>query len=108
MSIPPVTLYLGDDLTITGQAVEFNNATVSVKAPVSAFNVANKNYVDGVNSNLNNLITAETANRISEQSSLQSMINTLQSENTALETQMNNLYQYFFNQDRDGPAPSRV
>lgn len=106
MSIPPVTLYLGDDLTITASVVEFNNAVVSVKAPVSALNVANKAYVDGVNSTLNNLITTETANRTSEQASLQSMIDTLQSENTALETQMNNLYQYFFNQNRDVP-PSR-
>jgi hypothetical protein len=104
---PPITLYLGDDLTITGQNVEFNDATVSVKAPVSGLNVVNKAYVDSVNSNVNNLISEETANRIAGQSSLQAMIDSLQSDNTALETQMNNLYQYFFNQPRDGPPPTR-
>jgi hypothetical protein len=29
-------------------------------------------------------------------------------ESRALSTQVNNLYQYFFNQNRDGPVPSRV
>lgn len=104
---PPITLYLGDNLTITGQNVEFNDATVSVKAPVSGLNVVNKDYVDTASSNVNALISEETANRIAEQTALQALIDTLQTENTELETQMNNIYQYFFNQDRDGPAPTR-
>jgi hypothetical protein len=29
-------------------------------------------------------------------------------ESRALSTQVNNLYQYFFNQNRDGPVPSKV
>ena len=44
MSLPD--LYLGSDLIVSGHDVSFNAANVTVKAPVSDLNVANKVYVD--------------------------------------------------------------
>jgi hypothetical protein len=105
MSSP--TLYLGDDLIITGSDIQFNNATVSVKAPVSGLNVVNKDYVDNVGTTLNSAVATETSNRQAEDVAMQALITTLQSENADLSTQLNNLYQYFFNENRDGPVPSR-
>jgi hypothetical protein len=44
MSSP--VLYLGSDLIVSGHDVSFNAANVTVKAPVTDLNVANKVYVD--------------------------------------------------------------
>lgn len=103
----PLTLYLGDELTITGSVANFNNAIVSVKAPESAQNVANKSYVDNTKTEIDNLITQEVNNRIQQDANTTSTINTLQSDIASISTQLNNLYQYFLNQNRDGPVPSR-
>jgi hypothetical protein len=103
----PLTLYLGDELTITGSVANFNNAVVSVKTPESAQNVANKSYVDNTKTEINNLITEEINTRIQQDASTASTINILQSDITNISTQLNNLYQYFLNQNRDGPVPSR-
>ena len=105
MSTP--ILYLGDVLTISGSVIQFNNASVSVKDPVSALHIANKEYVDSANSSMNSLISVETSNRLADDVAMQALINTLQSENADLSTQLNNLYQYFFNENRDGPPPVR-
>lgn len=104
MSIPPPILYLGNDLIINGSDVHFNAATVSVKGPSDPLNVANKEYVDNVSATITSLISSETATREAQDSSMLSQINTLQSEIDGLITQMNNIYQYFFNQNGDGPA----
>jgi hypothetical protein len=64
MSLP--NLYLGDDLVINGVNISFNNANVTVKAPLSALNVSNKNYVDVADASLNALITTEASVRSSE------------------------------------------
>ena len=88
---PP--LYLGDDLIITGSNVEFNNASVSVKAPTIGVHVTNKTYVDGI-------VQAESASREAERAAMQALIDTL-------EAQMDAVYQYFFNQARNGPPPTR-
>jgi len=101
------TLYLGDDLTILGSNVHFNNANVTVKDPVSALNVANKGYVDTSSAILNGNLQMESAARSAEDAILLSMINVLQTSNADLSIQLNNLYQYFFNQDRTGPVPIR-
>jgi len=102
----PITLYLGDELTITGSVVQFNNAVVSVKDPESAQSAANKAYVDNTKSTIDSLIAAEVNNRIQQDASTTNTINTLQSDITDISTQLNNLYQYFLNQNRDGPVPS--
>ena len=65
MSLPNY-LYLGDDLVINGVDISFNNANVTVKAPLSALNVSNKNYVDVADAALNTLITTESGLRSSE------------------------------------------
>jgi len=103
----PITLYLGDELTITGSVANFNNAVVSVKTPESAQNVANKGYVDNTKTEIDNLISAEVNNRIQQDANTTTTINNLQSDITNISTQLNNLYQYFLNQNRDGPVPSR-
>jgi hypothetical protein len=64
MSLP--NLYLGDDLVINGVNISFNNANVTVKAPLSALNVSNKNYVDVADASLNTLIETEASVRSSE------------------------------------------
>jgi hypothetical protein len=102
------TLFLGDDMTITGATVELNNASVSVKTPITGPNVANKDYVDSaVQSTLYTQIYAQTAARIAEDVVLMSQITALQSQKADLSVQLNNLYQYFFSENRDGPVPSR-
>lgn len=107
--IPPTpTLYLGDELTITQSDINFNNANVFVKAPVYGLNVANKDYVDAnLNTANSDIIIAETAERVATNSVLVGLISQLQARKSALVVQMNNLYQYFFNENRDGPAPTR-
>ena len=67
MSIP---LYLGNQLVITDGAIEFNLASVSVKAPVSDLNIANKIYVDTADSALGVRIVAEESARIAADSAL--------------------------------------
>ena len=64
MTLPD--LYLGSQLVVSGDNAAFNNASVTVKAPVSDLNVANKLYVDVADNSLNLLISTETSNRISE------------------------------------------
>jgi hypothetical protein len=73
MSLP--NLYLGDDLVINGVNISFNNANVTVKAPTSALNVSNKNYVDVADASLNALIATEESVRSSEDAKIISSLN---------------------------------
>ena len=83
-------------------------ANVFVKAPVYGLNIANKDYVDAnLNTANSDIIIAETAERVATNSVLVGFISQLQARKSALAVQMNNLYQYFFNENRDGPAPTR-
>ena len=74
MSLPN-NLYLGDDLVINGVNISFNNANVTVKAPASALNATNKNYVDIADASLNALITTESSDRSSQDSKIISSSN---------------------------------
>ena len=67
MSVP---LYLGNQLVITDGAIEFNLASVSVKAPVSDLNIANKIYVDSADLALGVRIVSEESARIAADSAL--------------------------------------
>lgn len=64
MTLPD--LYLGSQLVVSGDNAAFNNASVTVKAPVLDLNVANKLYVDVADNSLNLLISTEQSDRISE------------------------------------------
>lgn len=64
MSLPE--LYLGNQMVVGDSVVAFNNASVTVKAPVLDLNVANKLYVDVADNSLNLLISTEKSDRISE------------------------------------------
>lgn len=103
-----ITLYLGDELTITGSNVEFNNATSFVKTPLLALNMANKGYVDNSKAEINNLIEMEANVRLQQDETTLTTIHTLQSEITDLTVQLNNLYQYFLNSNANGPIPVRL
>ena len=106
--LPESVLYLGDDLIINGSNIEFNNAIVSVNAPISALHVANKAYVDSmINTTLTSQINTQTATRLAEDMILMTQITDIQLMKTDLSIQLNNLYQYFLNQNRDGPVPTR-
>ena len=66
----PTSLYLGNELTINNSDILFNNANVTVKAPVSDLNAANKIYVDTADQVLDAKITSEAATRLAEDNKL--------------------------------------
>ena len=103
-----ITLYLGDEVTVLNSNFNFNNANAFVKAPTENLHVANKSYVDIADELLRQLIISQAAASSQAYSDLLALITQLQSDNTALETQVDNLYLYFFDQSRDGPVPSRT
>lgn len=103
-----ITLYLGDEVTVLNSNFNFNNANAFVKAPTENLQVANKSYVDIADELLRQLIISQAAASSQAYSDLLALITQLQSDNTALETQVDNLYLYFFDQSRDGPVPSRT
>jgi hypothetical protein len=102
-----ITLYLGDEVTVLNSDFNFNNANEFVKTPTANLHVANKSYVDAKAQILHDLIDSQSATSSQAYTDLLALITQLQADNTALETQVDNLYQYFFNQPRDGPVPSR-
>ena len=102
-----VTLYLGDEVTVLNSNFNFNNANAFVKTPTVNLQVANKSYVDTADELLRQLIISQATTSSQAYTNLLAMITQLQADNTELETQVNNLYQYFFNQPRNGPVPSR-
>lgn len=103
-----VTLYLGDQVTILNSDVNFNDANAFVKTPTAELHAANKSYVDAADEILRNLIVSQSAASMQAYADLMALITALQTDNNALSTQVDNLYLYFFDQHRDGPAPSRV
>jgi hypothetical protein len=103
-----ITLYLGDEVTVLNSDFNFNNANAFVKTPTENLHVTNKSYVDTADDALRQLIVSQAADSVQAYADLLAMITQLQADNTALETQVNNLYLYFFNQSRDGPVPSRT
>jgi hypothetical protein len=64
------SLYLGNELIIQNSDVNFQNASVLVKAPVSDLNVANKVYVDIADSILQSAIVSEASTRLAEDKKL--------------------------------------
>lgn len=108
ITIPTTSLYLGDEITIEQSDINFNNANVFVKAPVSGLNIATKEYVDAnLNTAASNIIAIQTAERVETNLVLIDLIRQLEARKSDLAVQMNNMYQYFFNQERDGPPPTR-
>ena len=103
-----ITLYLGDEITVLNSNINFNNANAFVKAPTENLHVANKSYVDTADELLRQLIISQATTSSQAYTDLLAMITQLQADNTALETQVDNLYQYFFDQSRDGPVPTRT
>jgi hypothetical protein len=103
-----ITLYLGDEITVLNSEINFNNANAFVKAPTENTHVANKSYVDAADEVLRQLIISQSTTSSQAYTDLLAMITQLQADNTALETQVDNLYQYFFDQPRDGPVPTRT
>jgi len=103
-----VTLYLGDEVTVLNSNFNFNNANAFVKAPTVNLQVANKSYVDAADQMLRDLIISQATTSSQAYTNLLAMITQLQADNSALETQVDNLYQYFFDHSRDGPVPSRT
>ena len=64
------SLYLGNELIIHESDVNFQNASVLVKDPISDLNVANKVYVDIADSILQSAIDSEAATRLDEDKKL--------------------------------------
>ena len=64
------SLYLGNELIIHESDVNFQNASVLVKDPISNLNVANKVYVDIADSILQSAIDSEAATRLDEDKKL--------------------------------------
>jgi hypothetical protein len=102
-----VTLYLGDQVTILNENVNFNEANALVKTPTAGLHAANKSYVDAADQILRDLIVSQSASSSQAYTQLMALITALQNENDDLATQVDNLYLYFFDQHRDGPPPSR-
>jgi len=105
--IPDKPLYLGDDFTITKLGISFNNANVFVKTPITAQNVSHKGYVDVATTTLNTSINTESVARATTDSQLAVLVADLQAVNLTLSNELNAVYQYFLNQDRTGPVPTR-
>ena len=103
-----ITLYLGDEVTVLNSDFNFNNANAFVKAPTANLHVANKSYVDAADQMLRDLIISQATTSSQAYTNLLAMITQLQADNAVLETQVDNLYQYFFDQSRNAPAPSRT
>jgi len=103
-----ITLYLGDELTILNSDISFNNANVFVKTPTADSHIANKSYVDQADEILRQLIISQSATSSQAYTDLMALITQLQNDNTALSTQVDNLYLYFFDINRTGTIPPRT
>jgi hypothetical protein len=66
----PTSLYLGKELIIQNSDVNFQDANVMVKAPISDLNVVNKLYTDLADSALQAAIVSEAATRLAEDNKL--------------------------------------
>ena len=66
----PTSLYLGKELIIQNSDVNFQDANVLVKAPITDLNVVNKLYTDTADSVLQAAIVSEAATRLAEDNKL--------------------------------------
>ena len=94
------TLHLGDMVKIKATDVSFNDANVFVKNPTVALNVANKQYVDIADAEINALILSNTNNDNTSTIEYYDLVEERQTVQSTLATQIENLYQYFFNTSR--------
>jgi hypothetical protein len=97
-STPP--LYLGDKVTVRNLDVNFNDANVFVKDPTVALHVATKQYVDSRVSATNAIILENVTSDTTSTTEYSDLIAERQIVQSDLATQINNLYQYFFNKSR--------
>jgi len=107
-NVPLPTLSLGDMVRIKETDVSFNEANVFVKAPTVALNVSNKQYVDVADAEIHALILAGATTDTTSTTEYYDLLGERQTVQSNLATQIENLYQYFFDQSRNGPAPSRT
>ena len=106
--MPLPTLSLGGFASIKEADVTFNNANVFVKAPTLALNVSNKQYVDIADAEIHALILASATTDTTSTTEYYDLLGQRQTVQSTLATQIENLYQYFFDQSRDGPVPNRT
>jgi hypothetical protein len=99
-NVPNPTLYLGNEVTIKDADVSFNSANVFVKAPTVALNITNKNYVDVADAEINALILANANVDTTSTTEYYDLLGQRQTVQSTLAVQIDNLYQYFFNQSR--------
>jgi hypothetical protein len=99
MSSQPSTntkVFLGSEMVINGSNVNFNNANVFVKPPTESTHLANKEYVDTLETDAHELIQNATDETTINYNALQQQITFLQEKKEELRTQFNNLRNYFF------------
>jgi len=94
------TLHLGDMVKIKETDVSFNNANVFVKDPTVPLNVANKQYVDIADEEVRALILASATTYTTSRTEYYDLLGQRQTVQSTLATQIENLYQYFFDQSR--------
>jgi hypothetical protein len=95
-----ISLSLGEKVIINKSDVRFNDANVFVKDPSLALNVSNKQYVDIADEEINELILASAATYTTSTTEYSDLIDQRQAVQITLAAQIENLYQYFFNQSR--------
>lgn len=98
ISIP--TLHFGDTMKIKETDVNFNEANVFVKDPTVPLNVANKQYVDIADEEVRALILASATTDTTSTTEYYDLLGQRQTVQTTLAVQIDQLYQYFFNQSR--------
>ena len=98
ISVP--TLHLGDIVKIKETDINFNEANVFVKDPAVALNVSNKQYVDIADAEVHALILASATTDTTSTTEYYDLLGERQTVQSNLANQIDNLYQYFFNQSR--------
>lgn len=97
---PPSFVFLGENAVIHRSDVSFNDANVFVKAPTVALNVSNKQYVDVADEEVRALILASATTDTTSTTEYYDLLGQRQTVQTTLAVQIDQLYQYFFNQSR--------
>ena len=97
---PPSFVFLGENAVIHGSDVSFNNANVFVKNPTVALNVSNKQYVDVADEEIHALILSSATTDTTSTTEYYDLLGQRQTVQTTLAVQIDQLYQYFFNQSR--------
>lgn len=97
---PPPPAYFGGKLSINDKDVSFSDADTYIKAPTSAPQVANKKYVDDKDNEIHDLILANANTDTVSTTQYSDLIAERQTVQSDLAIQIENLYQYFFNNSR--------